>query len=360
MVDSPAPHVLVTGGAGFIGSALSRLLAERYGRWVAFDSLHPQIHVDQERPADLHPAAELVIGDVVVPADWDRLLADFTPDIVIHLAAETGTSQSLNEASRHTRVNVVGTSEMTDAFVRHGVRPQRVVLASSRAVYGEGEWVSASGATFSPGLRSHAQLEAGQWDFAGSTPIVSEAARTAPHPVNVYGATKLAQENLLEAWCGSHDIPRTVLRLQNVYGPGQSLINSYTGIVSLFSQQAEEGRSIDVYEDGDIVRDFVFIDDVVSAFEAALLGAASNDAYDVGSGQAIPLMGMAQLVADYHGAPAPRVTGQYRDGDVRHAACSVERTTAELGWTPQWSVERGVGALQEWIASQQLRVRPVS
>jgi len=359
MADSRARNVLVTGGAGFIGSALSRHLADRFDRWVAFDSLHPQIHADRERPAALHESAELVVGDVVEPEDWDRLLADFTPDIVIHLAAETGTSQSLNEASRHTRVNVVGTSEMTDAFVRHSVRPELVVLASSRAVYGEGEWVSAAGDVFSPGFRSHAQLESAQWDFADATPVVSEAATTTPHPVNVYGATKLAQENLLEAWCGSHGIARTVLRLQNVYGPGQSLINSYTGIVSLFSQWAEEKRVIDVYEDGAIVRDFVFIDDVVSAFESALATGVVGT-FDVGSGQAITLMDMARLIAEHHGAPSPRITGEYRDGDVRYAACSIERTVTELGWSPQWPVERGIVALQEWIGSQQLRVRPVS
>jgi dTDP-L-rhamnose 4-epimerase len=357
-LDPKSQNVLVTGGAGFIGSALSRLLADRYGQWVAFDSMHPQVHADGARPDALHPSADLVVGDVVSAEDWDRLLADFTPDIVIHLAAETGTSQSLNEASRHARVNVVGTTEMTDAFVRHGVRPELILLASSRAVYGEGEWALADGARLTPGLRSHAQLEKGEWDFPGATPLPSEAATTVPHPVNIYGATKLAQENLLEAWCGSHDVRRAVLRLQNVYGPGQSLINAYTGIVSLFSQWAEQKKVIDVYEDGAIVRDFVYIDDVVSAFAAVLGGAGDSRTYDVGSGDATSLLDMAQTIARFHGAPEPRITGQYRDGDVRHAACSVERTIADLGWRPEWPLDRGVAALQEWIAGQELRIRP--
>jgi dTDP-L-rhamnose 4-epimerase len=350
---------LVTGGAGFIGSALSRVLAERYGRWVAFDSMHPQVHADGARPEALHPAADLFVGDVVSPADWDRLLTGFTPDIVIHLAAETGTSQSLNEASRHARVNVVGTTEMTDAFVRHGVRPELILLASSRAVYGEGEWALEDGTQFTPGLRSHAQLEKGEWDFPGATPVPSEAGTTPTRPVNVYGATKLAQENLLEAWCGSHDVRRVMLRLQNVYGPGQSLINAYTGIVSLFSQWAERKKVIDVYEDGAIVRDFVYIDDVVSAFAAVLAGAGDSGTYDVGSGSATSLLGMAQLIARFHGAPEPRITGQYRDGDVRYAACSIDRTRSDLSWAPEWPLDRGVAALQDWIGGQDLRIRPV-
>jgi dTDP-L-rhamnose 4-epimerase len=343
--------VLVTGGAGFIGCALSQKLAAQADRWVVLDVMHPQVHAQPGRPADLHEAAELVVGDVTDPAVWDDVLATVRPDVVIHLAAETGTAQSLDEASRHARVNVVGTTEMTDAFGRSGQLPSHVLLSSSRAVYGEGNWQRESGEIFQPGQRSHAQFEAGQWDFEGASSLPSSAQTTVPAPTSVYGATKLAQENILKAWGGSRDVPVSILRLQNVYGPGQSLINSYTGIVSLFSQWAREGKAIPLYEDGRIVRDFVFIEDVADAFVAAILAGpdANRRTLDVGTGVASTIEDMAVAIANYYSAPAPVVNGKYRDGDVRSASCSIDQTLADLDWSPKWSLEAGVAALQERI-----------
>lgn len=346
--------VLVTGGAGFIGCGLSQALAESADRWVVMDNMHTQVHATSGKPDALHASAELIVGDVTSAADWDRVLASVRPDTVFHLAAETGTAQSLHEASRHSRVNVVGTTEMTDAFGRAELIPGNFYLSSSRAVYGEGTWQRADGTTFNPGQRTHAQLDAGEWNFAGATALASTAVDTLPMPTSVYGATKLAQEHILRAWVNAHDTHLTILRLQNVYGPGQSLINSYTGIVSLFSQWAREGKQIPVYEDGDIVRDFVFIDDVVSAFVAATRRSPEKDEapFDVGSGDASTILQAAQFIAQYYSAPAPSVNGAYRDGDVRHASCSIDRTVASLGWKPEWSVERGLAALQVWINAQ--------
>ena len=346
--------VLVTGGAGFIGSALSQKLAAKADRWVVLDSLHPQVHGDTKRPVDLHESAELIVGDVTDAATWDSLLADVTPDIVIHLAAETGTAQSLDEASRHSRVNVVGTTELTDALGRAGKLPKHVLLSSSRAVYGEGNWKKESGEVYQPGQRSHEQFEAGQWDFEGATALPSTAQSTVPAPTSVYGATKLAQENILKAWGAARGVPITILRLQNVYGPGQSLINSYTGIVSLFSQWAREGKSIPLYEDGAIVRDFVFIDDVASAFVAAINAGpdTARPTLDVGTGVASTIGNMAEAIAAYYAAPAPVVNGKFRDGDVRNASCSIDLTLATLDWEPKWPLDRGVAALQRWIAGE--------
>ena len=346
--------VLVTGGAGFIGCALASRLADHSDRWVVFDSLHPQVHAGSRRPKGLHPEAELVVGDVTDPAAWDSLLSGVKPDIMIHLAAETGTAQSLDEASRHSRVNVVGTTELTDALGRAGHLPEHVLLSSSRAVYGEGNWRKESGAVFQPGMRSHEQLEAAQWDFPEATALPSTAQTTVPAPTSVYGATKLAQENILKAWGGSRSVPVTILRLQNVYGPGQSLINSYTGIVSLFSQWAREGKAIPLYEDGKIVRDFVFIDDVADAFVTAINAGPDRDrpTLDVGTGVASTIVDMARAIAAYHSAPEPVVNGRYRDGDVRFASCSIELTTSVLDWSPKWKLDEGVAALQEWIARE--------
>jgi dTDP-L-rhamnose 4-epimerase len=354
LADSTLGNVLVTGGAGFIGSALSQKLAPLANRWVVLDNLHPQVHPNGTRPAELHEAAELAVGDVADAAAWASLLSDFRPDVVVHLAAETGTAQSLREATRHAEVNVVGTTTMLDAFGAIDHVPAHFVLSSSRAVYGEGEWQRPDGSAFLPGQRSHAQFERGQWDFEGASPLPSEATRTWPAPTSVYGATKLAQEHILSAWTGSNDAELTILRFQNVYGPGQSLSNPYTGIVSLFSQLAMRGESIPIYEDGLITRDFVYIDDIANSVAAVVTTRPQNSPslFDVGSGVGTTIMQLATHIADFHGAPAPHVTGAYRDGDVRHAECDITRTLASLDWQPAWSVERGIAALQEWIASQ--------
>ena len=225
-------NCLITGGAGFIGCAVSKLLKGPFDRIVAVDSLHPQVHPTGMRPTALDPSVEFVKDDVTEGGTWDHLLAGFKPSTVIHLAAETGTGQSLTEGSRHANVNVVGTTQMLDAFVRHDCIPSRVVLTSSRAVYGEGAWRDAKGNVSYPGQRSRAMLEAGQWDFPGLTCLPFEATRTEPRPTSIYGATKLTQEMVLRAWALSFGVEIGLLRLQNVYGPGQSLSNPYTGIVS--------------------------------------------------------------------------------------------------------------------------------
>lgn len=342
--------VMVTGGAGFIGCALARRIAHVAGRYVVVDNLHPQVHATPERPDALHEAADLVVADVTDAATWDALLETTRPDVVIHLAAETGTGQSLTEATRHAQVNVVGTTQMLDGFVRAGHRPSHMVLTSSRAVYGEGAWRRGGGQVFYPGARSHEQLEKAQWDFADATPIPARAAHTAPAPTSVYGATKLTQEHVLSAWSDAMDSSLSVLRLQNVYGPGQSLTNSYTGIVALFSRLAKAGQSIPLYEDGKVTRDFAFIDDVADALTAAVAAPpARRRLLDVGSGAVTTIEDMAARVAKLYGAPAPKVNGRFRDGDVRHAMCDITDTLADLDWKPNFDLDAGLTELRTWI-----------
>jgi dTDP-L-rhamnose 4-epimerase len=343
---------LVTGGAGFIGCAISSLLKTQFDRIVVLDNMHPQIHPTPDRPSRLDPSAELVVGDVTLRETWDGLLPRIKPDVVIHLAAETGTGQSLTEGTRHATVNVVGTTQMLDALVRHECIPRRVVLTSSRAVYGEGAWQDASGEITYPGQRSRAQLEAGIWDFPSLKCLPFEATRTQTHPTSVYGATKLTQEMILNAWALSFGVEVGLLRLQNVYGPGQSLSNPYTGIVSLFAQLAKAGKTIPLYEDGEIVRDFVFIDDVAAAVCRMASGVVpSGTAFDIGSGEATTIRDLANIIAGIYAAPAPVVNGAFRNGDVRAASCDISRTHEQLGWEPHWSVQRGVTALCSWIDS---------
>src|SRR6185437_8682654 len=283
-----ATSVLITGGAGFIGSALARRLVNAGYEVAVMDILHPQVHGDHAA-IGLPPSARLFTGDVTHAPDWDAVLRLFRPAQVVHLAAETGTAQSLSEATRHGSVNVVGTTQLLDALSRSAHVPDQLVLASSRAVYGEGAWQFGA-QTHYPPPRSHAQLLAGIWDPQGPTddpavPLPSSADRTEPRPTNIYAATKLAQEHIMAAWAAAHDAKLSVLRLQNVYGPGQSLTNSYTGIVALFARLAREQRELEVYEDGRILRDFVYIDDVVEALFAAIQRPATQPrCIDIGSG----------------------------------------------------------------------------
>jgi dTDP-L-rhamnose 4-epimerase len=322
---------------------------------VALDSLHPQVHPTTRRPAALDEGVELVVADVTHPASWDRLLANVRPDAVVHLAAETGTAQSLTEASRHALVNVVGTTTMLDAFTRHDVHPERVVLASSRAVYGEGAWRDRSGAVVLPGQRSHAMLAAGTWDFPGLTPLPVSAARVEPRPSSVYAATKLAQEQVLRAWALALGVRPVVLRLQNVYGAGQPPSNPYTGILPLFGRRAAAGDAIPVYEDGLIVRDFVHVDDAARALEAAVCdldtdpGAAIDIAIDIGSGEPVTILEVAERIGKRYGAPPPRVTGQYRDGDVRYACADPSEAARLLRWQPTVDLAAGLEAMCVWL-----------
>ena len=342
--------ILVTGGAGFIGCALSHRLARHALPFVAFDNLHPQIHPTRRRPPALAPEAALVVADVCRRDDWDGFLATHLPRLVIHLAAETGTGQSLTESVRHAEVNVVGTAHMLDAFARHGIRPGRIVLSSSRAVYGEGAWRRADGEVFYPGQRDAQMLARGQWDFAGATALPFDASQTRAEPTSIYGATKLAQEQMLASWCRSFEVDHAIVRLQNVYGPGQALDNPYTGIVPLFSRLAKAGRSIPLYEDGAMLRDFVYIDDVADAIARTALGKDPLDRIlDIGTGRSLTIAELAAVVGRHYGAPDPHVCGKFRNGDVRHASCRPDAAERLLGWAPTVQPEEGVPKLCHWI-----------
>lgn len=351
-----AASVLITGGAGFIGSALARRLVNAGYDVAVMDILHPQVHGDHAA-IGLPPSARLFTGDVTHAPDWDAVLRLFRPAQVVHLAAETGTAQSLSEATRHGSVNVVGTTQLLDALSRSAHVPDQLVLASSRAVYGEGAWQYGAQTCYPP-PRCHAQLLAGIWDPQGPTddpavPLPSCAGRTEPRPTNIYAATKLAQEHILAGWAAAHDVKLSVLRLQNVYGPGQSLTNSYTGIVALFARLARARRALEVYEDGRILRDFVYIDDVVEALFAAIERPATQPrCVDIGSGVPTTIDELARQLAAICGAPEPIGVRKFRDGDVRAAQCDIGPATKDLEWRPKWTLGEGLRALLDWIDEQ--------
>lgn len=351
--------IVITGGAGFIGCALARGLGESGLPIVVVDNLHPQIHPNQECPKALPDFVNFVRGDVTERSTWDQILAHWTPSIVVHLAAETGTGQSLTEASRHAKVNVVGTTAMLDAFTRYAVKPEHIVLSSSRAIYGEGAWSDESGKLFYPAPRSHAVLAAGKWDprppsgKGAAMPLAHACGKVTPAPTSIYGATKLAQEHILGAWCAAMQVPLSIFRLQNVYGPGQSPYNAYTGIITLFIRQARMGKVLDVYEDGRIGRDFVFIDDVVSALSAGIANPPTERRLlDVGHGVVTTIYEAACIIAKQQAAPTPVVTGKYRDGDVRWAVADIEPLAQELNVRPAVGFGEGVQRVAEWLVKR--------
>lgn len=348
--------VLITGGAGFIGRALSGRLIAAGCEVAVMEILHPQVHGGGQ-PISLLPSVRLFTGDVTHAPDWDAVLRLFRPTQIVHLAAETGTAQSLSQATRHGSVNVVGTTQLLDALTRAELVPEQIVVASSRAVYGEGAWRYGD-VTFYPPPRSHAQLLAQLWDPVGpdgerAVPLPSRADRTEPRPTNVYAATKLAQEHLLSAWTSAHDTRVSVLRLQNVFGPGQSLNNPYTGVVPFFARLSRSRQPSEVYEDGRILRDLVYIDDVADALFAAVQQPANGSrCLDIGSGVATSIHDLARKIAASFDGPEPTVVPKFRDGDVRAASCDIDLATNDLGWRPKWTLDDGLSALFQWMAEQ--------
>jgi dTDP-L-rhamnose 4-epimerase len=350
--------ILITGGAGFIGCALGAELVAKGHEVVAFDNLHPQVHTDFGRPSRLAPGVQLIPGDVTVASNWQTLFKFFRPDVVVHLAAETGTGQSVTEASRHSLVNVTGTTQMLDALAACGHVPRQFLLSSSRAVYGDGAWKDSSGKVFYPVGRTHADLERKQWNFRGPTgleakPLPHDAGETAPNPVSVYGATKLAQEHILGAWTRAFGSHLRILRLQNVYGLGQAPKNAYTGILTLFVRLAREGQRLDIYEDGEIIRDFVHVSDVVQAMVRALATTEGPQTLDIGCGELATIAEAAREIARLFGAPEPIVSGKYRDGDVRAASCSIAAGRKAIGYEPKVSLKQGLATLRGQQLPQQ-------
>lgn len=355
--------ILITGGAGFIGTRLTRALVERGHHVVVLDNLHPQVHGALAAEPEMPKGAEFVRGDVCDADLMTGLIARVRPTAVYHLAAETGTGQSLTESHRHASVNVLGTAILMDALSGNDVVPDRLVLTSSRAVYGEGAWRDGDAIVY-PAQRLAADLDGGHWlprlpSGHEGEPLAHRADSVEPRPTNVYAGTKLAQEHLLSAWAGSFGSRLATLRLQNVYGAGQALGNPYTGVLTFLTTQALAGNAVNVYEGGGIVRDFVHVSDVVAALVAALkapLDAGATRTVDIGSGAPTTLEAAARTLIEIVGGGSVEITGQYRLGDVRAAYADNAPASEWLDYSPATSFEIGAAELVDWA---RLRLRPL-
>lgn len=355
--------VLVTGGAGFIGSHLVPKLLASGCQVRVLDSLSPQIHGVLPRDLDWleGEGIEFLRGDVTRREDWEAALNGV--DAVVHLAAETGTGQSMYQVARYNEVNSQGTALMFDALGKmpgHAVK--RVVLSSSRSIYGEGAYVHPqTGARLSPAARTGEQLQQNRWEpvcpeSGEALELVATREDDLVCPASIYAATKYAQEDLVRIGCQSMGIGYAILRLQNVYGERQSLNNPYTGILSIFSTKIRRGSELPLFEDGEESRDFVHVEDVTDALLAAvLIDKAPDTAINVGSGIATSVRTVAEELSRAFGkTPNVVVTGQFRIGDIRHNFADVTRLQQLLGLTPKVSLAQGLQRFASWVSSQPL------
>jgi dTDP-L-rhamnose 4-epimerase len=339
---------VITGGAGFIGTRLSRSLTDRFDEVVIVDAFVDQVHGSSAGLARENHGT--VYHSRLEDPDQYGWLERHKPDVLIHLAAETGTAQSMTDSALHVRSNVLGTAVLLDSLLEHDAVPKQIVLASSRAVYGEGGYADSEGRLVYPGIRSREKLESSEWGFPGLSGVRMSADVIETKPASVYGATKLTQEHLLTAWSQAYGPTLSILRLQNVYGAGQAPSNPYTGILPLFFKIAVAGAPIPLYEDGLIERDFVHVTDVVRAIVSVLDEQAAGT-WDVGTGQRTTIADIAEVIAELVGGPPPEITGQYRLGDVRAAVADVTRLSQEFGWSPRVSLRQGLEELRDWLAA---------
>lgn len=347
--------LLLTGGAGFIGRWVLRTLPASVDV-VVVDRLEPEVHGPHaDFPPDVAERAHCVRADLRDPDAWAAHALD--ADAVIHLAALTGTAQSGSQLSRYTDQNVTATARLLDAIATRSARPGRLVLASSRAVYGEGAYVDSTHARVCPSPRTLDDLSAERFDLCGAdqallTHVGSRPADPA-RPASVYGLTKLWQEQLCALSGAGLGVQTVVLRLQNVYGPLQALRNPYTGILGLFTQRILSGRSVELFEDGEMRRDFVHVRDVAHALWTCASAERVPSVADVGSGVPTTLRALVDALARATGRPATVMcSGRFRTGDVRHALADMSATPAPLlPWTPT-PLDEGLSEYVRWVTEQ--------
>ena len=352
-------RILVTGGAGFIGShVVDELVAAGYEVTV-LDSLEPQVHGPARTPPPyLNPKARTVWADLAAAGDvLDRLLPE--TDAVIHLAAVVGVSQSMYEISRYVRANTAGTAILLEKLTRFRDRVRKLVVASSMSVYGEGAYRCPNCGPAYPPSRPEAQLAARDWEpRCPACGAVLEPCPTPEEkplmPESVYAVTKRDQEELALTVGRAYRIPTVALRFFNVYGPRQALSNPYTGVAAIFSARLLNGRPPVVYEDGRQTRDFIHVRDVARACRLALERDGANyEAVNIGTGRPFPVLEVARTLARALGRPIePEVAGRYRAGDIRHCYADITRARRLLGFEPEVAFEAGMGELAAWVAGQ--------
>ena len=357
--------VLITGGAGFIGSNIAlKLIKKGYGVTV-LDSLSEQIHgANPEKTSPLYQSikdkVKFIKGDVNNRADWEQAIKDI--DYVIHLAAETGTGQSMYEIKKYVDTNIGGTALLLDILTNTKHHVKRVVVAESRAIYGEGKYLCPKCGDVYPLERKDEDMAKGDFECkcpkcGSEVKLVATTEDSAIHPSSVYGISKQVQGQLVHLVCKSIGVESVSFRYQNVYGPGQSLTNPYTGILSIFSTRIKNGNGLNIFEDGKETRDFVYIDDVV---DATILGMevpeANGHVFNIGTGVATDVLTVANTLCEKYGIKVPiTVSGNYRLGDIRHNYADITLAREILGFNPKWNFSDGIEQFTKWVNQQEIQ-----
>ena len=358
-------RALITGGAGFIGSNIALKLSKKGYKVTVLDTLSEQIHganPDSTSPLyqKIKDKVDFIKGDVNNREDLEKALVDV--DYVIHLAAETGTGQSMYEIKKYVDTNIGGTALLLDILTNTEHHVKRVVVAESRAVYGEGKYHCPNCGDVYPYERTDENLAKG--DFECKCPkcgdevyLVATTEDSAIHPSSVYGICKQIQGQLVHLVCKSIGVESVSFRYQNVYGPGQSLTNPYTGILSIFSTRIKNGNGINIFEDGKETRDFVYIDDVVDATNLGMeVPEANGHVFNVGTGIATDVLTVAKTLCEKYGINVPiTVSGNYRLGDIRHNVADITAARQILGFEPKWSFSEGIEQFANWVNQQEVK-----
>ena len=347
-------HILITGGAGFIGSHLADDLLGRGHRVRALDNLSPQVHGSVDRPRYLHPDVELVRGDVRDAAAVRRALDGV--DAVFHLASAVGVGQSMYEIEHYTSTNNVGTAVLLEALIARPV--ERLVVASSMSLYGEGLYRTEDGALVPGAERSIEQLRRAEWELKDDrgeplTPVPTPESKL-PSLSSIYALSKFDQERMCLMTGRAYSIPTVALRFFNVFGTRQALSNPYTGVLAIFASRLLNNNRPLIFEDGGQRRDFVSVYDIVQACRLALeVPGAAGEAFNVGSGRAVTVREVAALVGGILGRDIePEICGKYRVGDIRHCFADVTRARTVLGYASTVTLEDGMIELAEWLRDQ--------
>jgi len=355
--------VLITGGAGFIGSHIALRLIEKGYDVTVLDNLLEQIHgynPDKTSPQykSIKEMVRFIKGDVCNKELLEEALKD--ADYVIHLAAETGTGQSMYEIKRYVDVNIGGTALLLDILTNTKHYVKRVVVAESRAIYGEGKYYCSNCGDVYPNGRKDKDMAKGDFECkcpkcGGRVKPVATTEESAIHPSSVYGIGKQVQGQLVHLVCKNIGVESVSLRYQNVYGPGQSLTNPYTGILSVFSSRIKNHKEINIFEDGFETRDFVYIDDAVEATIAGLEEPKANGkVFNVGTGVATNVFTVAKTLCNYYGIEVPlKVSGNYRLGDIRHNFADITLSKNILHFSPKWTFDRGINQFTDWVNEQE-------
>lgn len=350
-------RVLVTGGAGFIGSYTVDLLVEKGFDVVILDNLETQVHANK-KPDYLNLKAKFVLGDVTNPDTWKNILKDV--DAVIHLAAMVGVGQSMYQPVRYLDVNTLGTAKFYETLLLRQElkkRIQKIIVASSMSIYGEGAYKCKNCGIVYPGLRSKKQLEENDWEI--HCPKCAEYVESIPTSeekpllnLSTYALSKYDQEKMALNYGFALNIPTTVLRYFNVFGPRQSLNNPYTGVCAIFSSRIKNGNSPIIYEDGKQTRDFIYVEDIARANILCLEKFNDVDSFNVGSGVPTTILKIAKTLIELHESHVqPKMTEEFRIGDVRHVFSDVSKIK-KLGFVAKVSLKEGFDRFIEWGETQ--------